>query len=115
MPANAGNPIESIFTAARDGDAHTLKMIKERASYLGIALANLVNIINPELILLGGMFAQGQDMILPVAEAKMRSAAFAGLGENVKIAPTKFGWQAGVVGAASLALTSFLYQPLEGI
>ncbi len=49
-------------------------------------LANLVNIMNPELILLGGMFAQGQDLILPVAEAKMRSMAFAELGENVNIA-----------------------------
>ncbi len=96
------------------GDERTRDMIEERACYLGIALANLVNIINPELILLGGMFAQGQDLILPVAEAKMRTVAFAGLGENVKIAPTKFGWRAGVVGAASLALTSFFYQPPEG-
>jgi predicted NBD/HSP70 family sugar kinase len=88
-------------------------MIEERASYLGIALANLVNIMNPELILLGGMFAQGQDLIMPVAEAKMRSTSFAGLGKIVKIAPTKFGWRAGVVGAASLALTSFFYQPSE--
>ena len=115
VEADAGNQIESIFAAARNGDELTRKMVEERASYLGIALANLVNIMNPELILLGGMFAQGQDLILPVAEAKMRSAAFAGLGENVKITPTKFGWRAGVVGASSLALTSFLYQPLEGI
>ena len=109
-----GNLIECIFAAARAGDERTRKMIEERACYLGIALANLVNIINPELILLGGMFAQGQDLILPVAEAKMRAVAFAGLGENVKIAPTKFGWRAGVVGAAALALTSFFYQTTEG-
>jgi len=108
------DPIERIFAAARDGDERTRIMIEERSCYLGIALANLVNIMNPELILLGGMFAQGQDLILPVAEAKMRSMAFAGLGENVKIAPTEFGWRAGVVGAASLALTSFFYQPSEG-
>jgi hypothetical protein len=44
----------------------------------------------------------------------MRSVAFAGLGENVRIAPTKFGWRAGVIGAASLALSSFFYQPVEG-
>jgi predicted NBD/HSP70 family sugar kinase len=110
----AGNQIERIFAAARDGDQHTRNMIEERACYLGIALANLVNIMNPELILLGGMFAQGEDLIMPVAEAQMRSTSFAGLGENVKIAPTQFGWRAGVIGAASLALTSFFYQPAEG-
>ena len=70
--------------------------------------------MNPGLILLGGMFADGQDLIIPVAEAKMRELAFANMGENVKIAATKFGWRAGVIGAASLALTSFFYQPLEG-
>jgi predicted NBD/HSP70 family sugar kinase len=112
--AAADNPIECIFSAARDGDQHTRNMIEERACYLGIALANLVNIMNPELILLGGMFAQGQDLIMPVAEAQMRATSFAGLGENVRIAPTQFGWKAGVVGAASLALTSFFYQPIEG-
>ena len=97
------------------GDKLAQEMIEDQASYLGIALANLVNIINPELILLGGMFAEGQDLILPVVEGKIREIAFAGLGENVKIAPTKFGWRAGVIGAASLALTSFFYEPPEGI
>ena len=85
----------------------------EMACYLGIALANLVNIINPELIIVGGMFAQGQDLILPTAEEKMRELAFAGLGDKVKIIPTQFGWQAGVIGAASLALNTFFYQPNE--
>ena len=107
--------IDCVFAAARDGDNHALKMIEDSACYLGVALANLVNIMNPEMILLGGMFAQGQDLILPIAESKMRSVAFAGLGENVKISPTQFGWRAGVIGAASLALTSFFYQSTEGI
>jgi len=37
------------------------------------------------------------------------------MGENVKIAATKFGWRAGVIGAASLALKSFFYDPKEGV
>lgn len=106
-----GKPIERIFAAARGGDELTRKMIDDQACYLGVVLANLVNIMNPELILLGGMFAEGHDLILPVAEAKIREIAFASMGENVKIAPTKFGWRAGVIGAASLALTSFFYEP----
>jgi len=101
-------PIEQVFTAARNGDSKTLEMIKEHACYLGIALANLVNILNPELILVG------EDLILPTAEKKMRELAFAGLGEKVKIASSKFGWQAGVIGAASLALNTFFYQPYKG-
>ncbi len=110
---NEARPIERIFAAARAGDTATRDMITERARYLGIALANLVNALNPELILLGGMFAQGSDLILPVAEATMRETAFAGLGERVRVQPTDCGWRAGVIGAAALALDTFFYQQAE--
>ena len=97
-----GTAIERVFAAARAGDTEVRAMLDERARYMGIALANLVNILNPKLIIVGGMFSQGHDLILPTAEEKMRELAFAGLGEKIEIAPTKFGWQAGVIGAASL-------------
>ena len=112
---DGSTPLKRVFDAARDGDELAREMISDRASYLGMALANLVNIMNPELILLGGMFAEGQDLIFPVAEAKMREFAFASMGEDVKIAATKFGWRAGVIGAASLGLKSFFYDPQVGI
>ncbi len=107
-------PIELVFSAASDGDKLAKELIEQRSCYLGIALANLVNVLNPEMIILGGMFAQGSDLILPVAESRMRAAAFAGLGEKVKLKITSFGWRAGVIGAAALALTTFFYQQPEG-
>ena len=109
------SPIELIISAATNGDELAQQFIEQRSRYLGIALANLVNVLNPELIILGGMFAQGSDLILPIAEAKMRASAFAGLGEKVRLEITSFGWRAGVIGAASLALTTFFYQHSEGI
>lgn len=112
---DGNRPSERIFAAARAGDQPTRAMIERQACYLGIALANLVNVMNPELILLGGMFAQGEELILPVAERAMRELSFAGLGEKVRVQPTSFGWRAGVVGAAALALSTFFYQQLEGI
>jgi predicted NBD/HSP70 family sugar kinase len=107
--------IERIFAAARAGDEATRTMLNERARYMGIALANLVNTFNPELILLGGMLAQGQDLLLPVMEATMRQQAFANLGEQVQLQTTSFGRQAGVVGAATLALNAFFYQQPDRI
>ncbi len=105
-----GTIIERIFAAARAGDVATRTMLDERARYMGIALANLVNVLNPELIVLGGIFAQGQDLLLPVVEATMRQRAFANLGERVQLQTASFGRQAGVVGAAALALNAFFYQ-----
>ncbi|MGD8822816.1 MAG: ROK family protein, partial [Anaerolineales bacterium] len=73
-----------------------------------------INVLNPELIILGGIFAQGSDLILPIAESKMREIAFARLGEKVQLKTTGFGWRAGVIGAAALALTTYFYQEIEG-
>lgn len=105
-----GTAVERVFEAARAGDTATLDMLNERARYMGIALANLVNVLNPELIVLGGVFAQGQDLLFPVVEKTMRQRAFARLGERVELQATSFGQQAGVVGAAALALSTFFFR-----
>lgn len=105
------SPIECIIQAARQGDSAVLQLIEESGHYLGIALANLVNIFNPELIILGGLFAQGEDLFLPVVRKSLHHLAFAGMGEKVKLVTTCFGWRAGVTGAAALALLAFFYQP----
>jgi predicted NBD/HSP70 family sugar kinase len=104
------NLVNCIFSAACDGDEGAKQIVNKLSTYLGIALSNLVNVLNPELIILGGMFAQGCDLIVPVVEATMRETAFAGLGEKVRIQTTTFGWRAGVTGAVALALTSNFYQ-----
>jgi glucokinase-like ROK family protein len=108
-----GTAIERIFAAARAGDTATCAMLNERACYIGIALANLVNVLNPELIVLGGIFAQGQDLLLPLTESTLRQRAFANLGERVRLQTASFGRQAGVIGAAALALNAFFYQQPE--
>jgi glucokinase len=105
-----GRPFERVLAAARAGDAATLIMLKEQACYMGIALANLVNILNPDLIVLGGICAQGEDLLLPAIEVTMRQRAFAGLGECVRLQTTSFGAHAGTVGAAALALDTFFYR-----
>lgn len=102
--------IEQIFKAARQGDTAILQVIQEVGHYLSVALANMVNVFSPELIILGGLFAQGEDLILPVARDTLNHLAFAGLGEKVRLVTTSFGWRAGVTGAAALALLAFFYQ-----
>jgi predicted NBD/HSP70 family sugar kinase len=110
-----GTPIERIFTAARTGDPATCALLNDVAYHMGIALANLVNVLNPELIVLGGIFAQGADLMLPTVESTMRRRAFANLGEHVRLQTTRFDQQqVGMIGAAALALNAFFYQQDEG-
>lgn len=112
-PGN-GSPIERLFAAARAGDPAALALLDERAAYMGIGLANLVNTLSPELIILGGIFAQGADLLLPTVERTLRERAFAGLGERVLLRTPTFGQDAGVIGAAALALDAFFYEQTEG-
>lgn len=108
-----GSEIDRIFAAARAGDEETRSMLEERARYMGIALANLVNVLNPELIVLGGLLAVGRDLLVPQIERVMRARSFANLGERVRLQITGFDYQAGVIGAAALALSTYFYQPPE--
>lgn len=104
-------PIERVFGAARQGDEEVLKMLEERAYYLGVALAGLVNLFNPEMILLGGIFSSGEEFFLETARRLTSEMAFGGMGKRVRIISSSFGWRAGVLGAAALALMHFFYQP----
>jgi glucokinase len=103
-------PIEQIFAAARAGDKTTRAMLDARARYMGIGLANLVNTLSPELIILGGIFALGEDVLLPMTQETMRRCAFANLGADVRLQTPTFGQDAGVIGAAALALDAFFYE-----
>ncbi len=111
---NGSVVIDRIFKAAREGDQALVEMIEGQVHYLGIALANLVNILNPEMILLGGVFAQGDDLIRPIVHKVIRDTAFCDLGADVIVQSTSFGWRAGVVGAAALALMDLFYQSADG-
>ncbi len=105
------DPMAVICDAARDGHLALVEMLEERAHFLGLALANVVNVLNPEMIMLGGWLAEAFDLIAPVAESTMRRHAFGGIADGVDLLPTTFGGQSGVVGAGVLALDAFVFTP----
>lgn len=107
--------VDKIFAAVRRGDPQAKALVEASAQYLALALVNAINFINPELILLGGMFAQEKDIYLPILREMTKELSFASLGKNVAIQETSFGWRAGLLGASALALTHFFYTSPEDI
>lgn len=105
------NPLQVVFEAARDGHLALVEMLEDRAYYVGLALANLVNVLNPQAILLGGWLSDAFDLIEPVASSVMRRHAFAGMADGVDLLPTSFGNYSGVIGAGVLALENYLFSP----
>ena len=115
LHATPNDRMAAIFAAAAQGDAATRAMLADRARYMGIALANLVNVLNPDLIVMGGLFAQGRAWLLPATEATLRECAFANLGQRARLTTTTFGRDVGAIGAATLALSAFFYQQIDSM
>ena len=93
-----------IRKAIRRGDKVVEKIVEEAAEYTGIAVANLVNILNPEIVVLGGgvIEALGDEM-MPTITKSAKSHVMPGLFKNVEIIASKLGDNAGITGAAVLA------------
>lgn len=91
--------------AAADGDAVAAEILEETGIWLGVALAGLVNVLNPERIVVGGGVALAGELILGPARRTLRERAMQVPGGSVDIVPAALGNDAAVVGAALLALS----------
>jgi glucokinase len=90
--------------AIRKGDKFVEKVIEEAAEYTGIACANLINVFNPQTIVLGGgvIDALGDEMMAIVVETA-EDYAMSGTSKGIEIVASKTGDDAGIIGAAVLA------------
>lgn len=93
-----------IKKALDAGDPGVAEVVEQAAMFLGIGMAAMVNIFDPELILLGGGLVEklGSQITNP-AEATMRRRAMASLVDGVVVAEAELGDDAAIVGAARLA------------
>ena len=94
---------ETIFEAGKAGDELALEIFRRMGMYLGIGLANLINILNPEMIVLGGGVVNAWDLFEKHMHQQVEERAFPSLAARVKIVRAKCGDDAGLLGAARLA------------
>lgn len=89
-----------IAQAARQGDSLARDVIAKAAHYLGIGMINLVNIFNPELIVVGGGVARIGNLLLDPARKVVRERAFSLPSHTVRITRAKLGDNSAIFGAA---------------
>ena len=99
-----GKTARDLTEAARAGDQDSLAAVNEIGRRLGAGLGSLVNIFQPELIVLGGGFGRELDLYLDVALESMREEALPPGRDLVRVVPAELGTDAGVVGAALVGL-----------
>lgn len=99
-----GRPLDAraVFEAAKGGDPAARKIFDDVGSYIGMGISTLVNVLDPELIVLGGGVMAASDFIV---DAARRSAARHTVrGEGVRIVPSALGDSFGLLGAVIAAM-----------
>ena len=93
-----------IRKAIRRGDKMVERVVEEAAEYIGIGIANLMNVLNPEVIVLGGGVIDAlEDEMMAIIVETAHDYSLSGTDKGVDIIASKLGDDAGIVGGAVLA------------
>lgn len=99
-----GNPITPyiVCEAAKAGDPVALRIFSIMGEYIGIGMASVVNLLNPERIIVGGGVADAGDLLLDPLKETLYKRAMKIAGSAVEVVPAQLGNTAGVIGASLL-------------
>ena len=96
---------ELVTEAARKGDAAAVAILATVGRRLGEGIAGLVNVLDPDVVVVGGGVGEAGDLLLgPLREAYLEAVEGADVRPDVRIAPAQLGNDAGAIGAALLAI-----------
>lgn len=107
---------DAVISAAGRGDALAIQVVEEAGAALGIALANVVNLFNPDTIIIGGPTSRAGGVLLNRIEREILSRALAVPGHHARVALSQLGNQAGAIGGAILVLrqaSRLIFRPAE--
>jgi glucokinase len=101
----------TVYDAALKGDETAREVVRDTARFLGTGLANLLNIVNPDVVVLAGGVTEAGDALFEPLRAEVKRRAFRPAVDACRIVPGMLGGSAGVVGAVA----TFKMQALGGI
>jgi glucokinase len=94
---------DDIFQASRDGDGVSISIVRDTAKYIGMAVANLATMFDPEAIVLGGVIANWGDQMLDASKVECARRLRPQQAELVRIVLSTLGHDAVAIGAARAA------------
>jgi glucokinase-like ROK family protein len=103
--------MQAVVEAARAGDVVALHALNRVGNALGIGVAALVNVLNPDLVLVGGIISLAGEFIMPIVRAELRARALRWSAHAVTILPAQHGSQACVMGGVATVYQAILSQP----
>lgn len=94
---------EILDEAGRRGDKAAIRIFSEAGRYLGIGIASLLHILNPDAVIIGGGVVKAWELFYPSMAEEVNRRCFKEIKERTKIIPASLGDDAGMLGAARLA------------
>jgi predicted NBD/HSP70 family sugar kinase len=111
-PAGGGREeVQAVVADARAGSPAALRALDDVGRWLGVGLAGLVNVLNPQLVVLGGLFGEIHPFVARTIEGELDRLALAAPRQLVTIVPAMLDTDAPLLGAAELAFEPFLADP----
>jgi predicted NBD/HSP70 family sugar kinase len=111
-PADGGRgALDAVLAEAAAGSPVALAALDETGRWLGIGLAGLVNVLNPELVVLGGRFGRIHPYVSDALVEELDRHALAAPRGLVQIVPSRLGADASLLGAAEIAFEAILADP----
>jgi predicted NBD/HSP70 family sugar kinase/biotin operon repressor len=95
---------EDVLSRAAEGDPGCRRALADAGRHIGVAVANLINLVNPERIVVGGSMGQAGALLLDPLRESVSLRAIPSAGEDVRIVPGELGERAELLGAVALVL-----------
>jgi predicted NBD/HSP70 family sugar kinase len=103
--------VDEVVSRLGTGDATALSAVGEVGHWLGVGVGNLINVFNPEVVVLGGMFQRLFGYLREPMLAAMQDRSLNALSSTVTVVPSELGTSAQLLGAAELALSEVIADP----
>lgn len=110
-PGGGRSAVDEVLQEAERGVGHALAALDDVGRWLGFGLAGLVNVFNPRLVVLGGLFGRYYPFVIETVERELDRRVLPGPRGLVAIVPATLGIDASLLGAAELALERLLADP----
>ncbi len=102
---------EIVYQIAMEGDSLSREVFREAGHFLGIGIANLINLLNLDAVIIGGGLIGAWDLFIEDIKKEIAKRAFKPLSANVKLIKSSLSHDAGAIGAAGLLLNKIPGDP----
>ncbi len=107
--------LTALFADAAAGVPDVIQALAEQGRWLGIGLAGVINLLDPDVVILGGYLGEALPFLVDAMNTELEARSIAAIGRSLSVMPGACGQHAPLLGAAELAWESVIANPLSSL